>query len=72
MSATFGLLQQFWADELPALGGGYSDPQAYTYDRSDEGPGPRCGQQEAPPRNAFYCPEGDFIAWDESGLGYPL
>ena len=25
----------------------------------------------APARNAFYCPAGDFIAWDESGLLIP-
>jgi uncharacterized protein len=34
-------------------------------------PGPACGSQPAPPRNAFYCPVGDFIAWDESGLMIP-
>jgi hypothetical protein len=32
--------------------------------RSDEGPGPACGQEPDLPRNAFYCPVGDFIAWD--------
>jgi len=68
---TIGLLEEFWARELPALGGTYSDPSSYSYYRSDQGAGPACGRSEAPPRNAFYCPAGDFIAWDETGLMIP-
>jgi uncharacterized protein len=71
VSATFGLLEDYWAQALPTLGGTYSTPSAYTYYRSDEGPGPSCGREAAPPRNAFYCPAGDFIAWDETGLLIP-
>ena len=28
--------------------------------------GPRCGGQPAVPGNAFYCPQGDFLAWDRN------
>jgi hypothetical protein len=68
---TFGLLEQYWATQLPKLGGRYSDPRRYVYYRSDQGAGPACGGEAAPARNAFYCPDGDFIAWDESGLLIP-
>lgn len=71
LEATFGLLEQYWGQTLPGLGGTYSDPSRYVYYRSDSGEGPRCGRQEAPANNAFYCPAGDFIAWDESGLVIP-
>ena len=64
-------LEQYWAQALPAeLGAEYSDPERYSYYRG-EGGGPRCGSEQAPARNAFYCPAGDFIAWDETGLMIP-
>jgi len=68
---TLGLLERYWGQTLPTLGAAYTSPKAYTYYRSDEGGGPVCGQEQAPPNNAFYCPAGDFIAWDESGLMIP-
>jgi uncharacterized protein len=71
IAATLGLLEQYWRTELPRLGGRYQPLKGYTYYRSDEGQGPRCGDEPAPPNNAFYCPAGDFIAWDESGLLIP-
>ena len=71
LKGTIGLLERYWAETLPTLGTEYSSPKAYVYYRSDEGQGPACGQQPAPPNNAFYCPAGDFIAWDESGLMIP-
>jgi uncharacterized protein len=71
LKGTLGLLERYWAETLPTLGVAYSSPKAYRYYRSDEGQGPACGQQPAPPKNAFYCPAGDFIAWDESGLMIP-
>ncbi|CAN5188844.1 hypothetical protein BH24ACT10_BH24ACT10_11990 [soil metagenome] len=64
-------LEQYWAQALPAeLGAEYSAPERYSYYRGEEG-GPRCGSEQAPARNAFYCPAGDFIAWDETGLMIP-
>ncbi len=71
IKGTLGLLERYWTETLPTLGAEYSSPRAYTYYRSDEGEGPACGQEKAPPNNAFYCPAGDFIAWDESGLMIP-
>jgi len=71
LKATIALLEEYWAQALPELGARYTRPRGYSYYRSDEGGGPRCGDEAAPPRNAFYCPAGDFIAWDESGLMIP-
>ncbi|MCO1659782.1 neutral zinc metallopeptidase [Pseudonocardia humida] len=71
VSGSLALLEDYWAETLPTLGGTYSSPRSYTYYRSDEGSGPSCGGQPAPARNAFYCPAGDFIAWDETGLLIP-
>ena len=28
--------------------------------------GPRCGGAPSAPNNAFYCPAGDFLAWDQN------
>ena len=65
-------LEEYWAEALPAsFDVRFTPPSRYSYYRSDEGAGPRCGGQQAPARNAFYCPAGDFIAWDETGLMIP-
>src|SRR5215207_9356265 len=66
-------LEAYWAQAMPReLDSPYpGDPQRYVYYRSGEAPGPSCGDQQAPARNAFYCPPGDFIAWDETGLLIP-
>jgi predicted metalloprotease len=71
LRSTFGLLEEFWAQAMADLDGRYSRPSRYTYYRSDQGGGPTCGGEAAPPRNAFYCSDGDFIAWDETGLMIP-
>ncbi|MFN8075632.1 MAG: neutral zinc metallopeptidase [Kineosporiaceae bacterium] len=74
LQATFATLQEFWTSAVPALGGRYSDPEGgYRPYRSGQGqaPGPRCGGAAAPAGNAFYCSDGDFIAWDETGLVVP-
>jgi predicted metalloprotease len=65
-------LDRYWSRALPAsFGVPYTAPARYVYYRPEEGAGPRCGREKAPPRNAFYCPPGDFIAWDETGLMIP-
>ena len=65
-------LEAYWAKALPSsFDVAYSSPKRYAYYRPDEGGGPRCGSEVAPPKNAFYCPAGDFIAWDETGLMIP-
>lgn len=64
-------LEEYWSEALPSeLGATYSNPSRYAYYRGEEG-GPPCGAEAAPPKNAFYCPAGDFIAWDETGLMIP-
>jgi predicted metalloprotease len=65
-------LEAYWSRALPdSFQVKYSGPSRYVYYRPEEQPGPPCEDQPAPPRNALYCPAGDFIAWDESGLMIP-
>lgn len=72
LQQVLGSLDAYWAQALPAtFGVGYRSPSRYVYYRPEEEPGPRCGREQAPPKNAFYCAAGDFIAWDESGLMIP-
>jgi predicted metalloprotease len=72
VESVLGSLDEYWAEALPAtFGVRYRSPSRYVYYRPEESPGPRCGSEKAPPKNAFYCPAGDFIAWDESGLLIP-
>ena len=72
LEQTIALLEQYWSSALPQrFGVAYSSPSRYVYYRPEEGPGPACAGEPAPPQNAFYCPPGDFIAWDETGLMIP-
>ncbi len=72
VESVLGSLDQYWSQALPdVFGVRYESPARYVYYRPEESPGPRCGREQAPPKNAFYCPAGDFIAWDESGLLIP-
>ena len=72
LQAVFGSLEGYWAQELPrTFDVPFTKPERYVYYRPDESAGPRCGSEQAPAKNAFYCPAGDFIAWDESGLVIP-
>ena len=64
-------LEEYWAEALPALGVPFTPPESYSYYRPEDGGGPSCGGEQAPAKNAFYCPPGDFIAWDETGLMIP-
>ena len=65
-------LDEFWARELPAtFDATYTRPTRFVYYRPEQEAGPRCGSEQAPAKNAFYCSAGDFIAWDESGLMIP-
>lgn len=68
----FASLEVYWAETLPEVFGvPFTPPSRYVYYRPEQAPGPRCGPEQAPARNAFYCPVGDFIAWDETGLLIP-
>ena len=72
LEQVFASLEEYWAQALPAtFGVEFTPPSRYVYYRPEEAPGPRCGSEQAPAKNAFYCPAGDFIAWDESGLLIP-
>ena len=72
LEQVIGSLETFWSRALPRdFGVPYTDPARYVYYRPEAGGGPSCGGEQAPPKNAFYCPPGDFIAWDETGLMIP-
>jgi uncharacterized protein len=72
LRSVFESLEEYWAQALPeTFGVEFTRPTRYVYYRPEEQRGPRCGEQQAPAKNAFYCPAGDFIAWDESGLVIP-
>jgi predicted metalloprotease len=72
LEQVLGSLEEYWAQALPEVFGvPYRSPSRYVYYRPEEAPGPRCGPERAPAKNAFYCPVDDFIAWDETGLMIP-
>ena len=72
LEQVFASLEAYWGGVLPQeFGVPFTPPSRYVYYRPEESPGPRCGPEQAPARNAFYCPPEDFIAWDESGLLIP-
>ena len=67
-------IEQFWAGELPKMYNGttYEPLAGGLFAYSSGSVIPQCGEQQVPYRslkqNAFYCPFGDFIAWDDEGL----
>lgn len=58
------VVDAYWTRHFAEIsGGGYASPQVLGgYVGAD---GPPCGGQPSPAFNAFYCPVGDFLAWDE-------
>jgi hypothetical protein len=66
-----GSLATYWARAMPAeLGARYpGNPSGYFYYRPEEKPGPPCGRQQAPPRNAFYCPTMDPVMTADDQVG---
>jgi predicted metalloprotease len=71
----------YWAthwDEF--FDGSYTSPVVVgLYDGTNPATAPVCGGQPLGPGNAYYCPEGDYVAWDaglmtngyQSGDGWP-
>ena len=64
-------VERFWQDAYPDIAGGDRFTKVrggfHPYTRTD--PPPPCGGQTAEyAPNAFYCPDGDFIAWDAQEL----
>jgi predicted metalloprotease len=75
IDATIADLQSWWAEELPDVYGQEYEPipddRQFPYSEADPPPG--CGTEGELPYeeiagNAFYCSEGDFVAWDEQEL----
>ncbi|RCG24479.1 hypothetical protein DQ384_33080 [Sphaerisporangium album] len=60
------LTERFWQGRFEAAGRAYRPIQAFeAYSGED---GPACGDQPAVPDNAFYCPIGHFVAYDEAWM----
>jgi predicted metalloprotease len=59
-----GVVDRYWQRHFTELTGRrYDSPQvAGPYTGTS---GPACGGQPSVPGNAYYCPTGDFLAWDE-------
>jgi predicted metalloprotease len=64
-------VERFWTAEFPKLSGGrkFVKVQGGYHPYTQSSPPPDCGDQpgEYQP-NAFYCPAGDYIAWDAQNL----
>jgi predicted metalloprotease len=55
--------------------GRYTPPNVVgIYDGNDVENAPTCFGESLPPGNAFYCPDGDYVAWDRTllELGYEI
>lgn len=64
-------VERFWAGEFPKLAGGkkFQRIQGGFHPYTESVPPPDCGDQPGQySPNAFYCPTGDFIAWDAQEL----
>jgi predicted metalloprotease len=75
MNDTIADIQAYWATTLPDVYGTPYEPipgdRLFPY--SQDNPPPACGGPGTMPYeevagNAFYCSEGDFVAWDEQEL----
>jgi uncharacterized protein len=57
------LTERYWQQVFQAEGRAYRPLRKFVaYDGDD---GPECGGQPSVPENAFYCPAGHFVAYDE-------
>ncbi|HEU5308894.1 MAG TPA: neutral zinc metallopeptidase [Acidimicrobiia bacterium] len=77
IDATIADIQNFWSQAMPDVYGQQYEaiPADRIYPYSQDNPPPNCddgGQTKAPydqvAGNAFYCSNGDFVAYDEQGL----
>lgn len=61
-----GFWAKHWSDYFT---GSYVAPTVVgLYDGTDEDTAPTCGGEPLEAYNAFYCPDGDYVAWDASLL----
>ncbi|MGI5485916.1 neutral zinc metallopeptidase [Microtetraspora malaysiensis] len=58
--------EQFWTKQFAAAGGTYQPVKRFIAYGPESGP--VCGGEEALPENAFYCPDGHYIAYDAGWL----
>jgi len=77
IDATLADIQQFWSQAMPDVYGQQYEaiPSDRVYPYSESNPPPNCddgGKTKAPyadvAGNAFYCGNGDFVAYDDQGL----
>ena len=77
IDSTLADIQNFWTQAMPDVYGQQYEaiPTDRIYPYSESNPPPNCddgGQTKAPYQdvagNAFYCSNGDFVAYDEQGL----
>ena len=77
IDSTLADIQNFWTQTMPDVYGQQYEaiPTDRIYPYSESNPPPNCddgGQTKAPYQdvagNAFYCSNGDFVAYDEQGL----
>ncbi|HEY0001919.1 MAG TPA: neutral zinc metallopeptidase [Actinoplanes sp.] len=64
-------VERFWREHYPALSGGeqFRVVKGGYHPYTEVDPPPDCGGQQAGYQpNAFYCPAGDYIAWDAQTL----
>ncbi|NEB03968.1 hypothetical protein [Streptomyces sp. SID13726] len=59
------VVDTFWATHWnDHFTGAYESPQVFGAYRAGSPDAPGCGGEPALPGNAFYCTDGDFLAWD--------
>ena len=64
-------VERFWGQKFPGLAGGkaFQAVRGGYHPYTERKPPPDCGgEQGVYQPNAFYCPSGDFIAWDAQSL----
>jgi predicted metalloprotease len=64
-------IERYWTATYPTLGNGaaFKPVQGGYHPYTEADPPPACGGEPASYQpNAFYCPDGDFIAWDAQKL----
>jgi predicted metalloprotease len=74
IGATIADIQAYWSKTMPEVYGARYDaiPDSRLFPYSADNPPPGCGTETVPYQevagNAFYCQEGDFVAWDTQQL----
>lgn len=65
-------IEAYWTFAFPAVYGGAYTPISDFVAYRELRDAPLCDAVRLSLRNAYYCEDGDFIAWDERGLMLPL